>query len=320
MNRIKTLALALAFVLGSTASSWAGLPWLTGTHSVNVETSATPSCSNFSTSDVCYIFATAAVTATTLQGGSIGKNYLVVVQQDGTGGWVWTPPATISNPDGSAIAANNTTAGNFTVYLLQKTASGNVYQVQGVYDNVVNTDPTTLFALGSLTVSTTKAHCNWSLSSRCSMTAAGALTVTMDAPYAGGSYKLQVTQDATGRAITLSPLPIAASGVTVGTDLVSNAASSVSVVDFYYDGTSFNVVSAPNPVEICAGQATLSSGSPSTATVSSKCFTGATNVVLCTDNTTGAAGAALRCTPAAGSLAIIGPNSVTDSIGWARVQ
>lgn len=318
MKTLRSLIIGLALILALSTPSMAALPWLTGTHNVNVQTSATPTCTSFSTSDVCYIYATAAVTATTLSGGTAGKNYLIVVQQDGTGGWAWTVPTTVINADGSAVAANNTVANNFTAYVVQKV--GTNYVVQGAYDNIVNTDPSTVFALGSLTVSTTSAHCNWSLASRCSLTAAGALTVTMDAPYKGGNYKLQVTQDATGRAITLSPVPIAASGATVGTDLVNNAASSVSVADLYYDGTSYNVVGAPTPYQLCAGQVALSSASPSTATVTSKCFTGSTNVIICTDCSGSGAGATIRCVPSAGSLAVTGQNTVTDQVCWARLQ
>lgn len=67
----------------------------------------------------------------------------------------------------------------------------------------------------------------------------------------------------------------------------------------------------------CAGQATLVSGTPSTATVSNTCITAATNVIQCTDNTSvGPVG----CVPSAGSLVITGPNTVTDKVSWARLQ
>ena len=62
----------------------------------------------------------------------------------------------------------------------------------------------------------------------------------------------------------------------------------------------------------CSGKATLSDG---TASVSDVCFTGADNIVLCTDTT---AANPLRCTPASGSLAISG--GIGDTVAYARIR
>ena len=62
----------------------------------------------------------------------------------------------------------------------------------------------------------------------------------------------------------------------------------------------------------CSGKATLSDG---TASVSDGCFTGADNIVLCTDTT---AANPLRCTPANGSLAISG--GIGDTVAYARIR
>src|SRR5712692_3714033 len=62
----------------------------------------------------------------------------------------------------------------------------------------------------------------------------------------------------------------------------------------------------------CTGKATLSDG---TASVSDACFTGADNIVMCTDTT---AANPVRCTPAYGSLAISG--GVGDTISYARLR
>lgn len=62
----------------------------------------------------------------------------------------------------------------------------------------------------------------------------------------------------------------------------------------------------------CAGKATLSDG---TASVSDACFTGADNIVMCTDTT---AANPLRCTPASGSLSISG--GVGDTVAYARIR
>lgn len=62
----------------------------------------------------------------------------------------------------------------------------------------------------------------------------------------------------------------------------------------------------------CSGKATLSDG---TASVSDVCFTGADNIVLCTDTT---AANPLRCTPANGSLAISG--GIGDTVAYARIR
>ncbi|MGA8566329.1 MAG: hypothetical protein WB580_00920 [Candidatus Binataceae bacterium] len=62
----------------------------------------------------------------------------------------------------------------------------------------------------------------------------------------------------------------------------------------------------------CTGRATLSDG---TASVSDACFTGADNIVMCTDTT---AANPLRCTPASGSLTISG--GIGDTVSYARIR
>jgi hypothetical protein len=62
----------------------------------------------------------------------------------------------------------------------------------------------------------------------------------------------------------------------------------------------------------CTGKATLTDG---TASVSDACFTGAENIVMCTDTT---AANAVRCTPAYGTLSISG--GVGDTISYARIR
>ncbi|HLK85699.1 MAG TPA: hypothetical protein VKT27_04265 [Candidatus Binataceae bacterium] len=62
----------------------------------------------------------------------------------------------------------------------------------------------------------------------------------------------------------------------------------------------------------CAGKTSLADGA---ATVNDACFTGADNIVMCTDTT---AANAVKCTPGYGSLAISG--GVGDTIAYARVR
>lgn len=62
----------------------------------------------------------------------------------------------------------------------------------------------------------------------------------------------------------------------------------------------------------CAGKATLTDGSTS---VSDACFSGADNIVMCTDTT---AANPVRCTPAYGTLSISG--GIGDTISYARVR
>lgn len=62
----------------------------------------------------------------------------------------------------------------------------------------------------------------------------------------------------------------------------------------------------------CAGKTSLTDGA---ATVSDACFTGADNIVMCTDTT---AANAVRCTPGNGSLAISG--GIGDTIAYARIR
>src|SRR5208283_1371300 len=63
---------------------------------------------------------------------------------------------------------------------------------------------------------------------------------------------------------------------------------------------------------VCAGRVTLQQGE---ATVNDSCFSGDTNIVLCT-NVTGLN--PVRCTPRAGSLSITGIGG--DQISYARVK
>jgi hypothetical protein len=62
----------------------------------------------------------------------------------------------------------------------------------------------------------------------------------------------------------------------------------------------------------CAGKTSLIDGA---ATVNDACFTGADNIVMCTDTT---AANAVKCTPGYGSLAISG--GVGDTIAYARIR
>ncbi len=62
---------------------------------------------------------------------------------------------------------------------------------------------------------------------------------------------------------------------------------------------------------MCAGQVTLNGG---LASVSDPCFTGSTNVVLCTDTT---APNPVRCAAAPGALSVSGTGA--DVIAYARV-
>jgi hypothetical protein len=62
----------------------------------------------------------------------------------------------------------------------------------------------------------------------------------------------------------------------------------------------------------CAGHAILIAGS---ATINDPCFTGSSNVVLCTDTTSAAA---VACSPGSGILTITGTRD--DSVAYARVR
>jgi hypothetical protein len=63
---------------------------------------------------------------------------------------------------------------------------------------------------------------------------------------------------------------------------------------------------------VCAGQITLNAG---IASLSDPCFTGSTNVVLCTDTT---APNPVRCAAAPGALDVSGTGS--DIVAYARVK
>jgi hypothetical protein len=63
----------------------------------------------------------------------------------------------------------------------------------------------------------------------------------------------------------------------------------------------------------CKGTVALTSGTPSTATVSNSCVT-TSCAPICTDETNASA---IKCVPSAGSLALTGPNSVADTVSWA---
>jgi hypothetical protein len=62
----------------------------------------------------------------------------------------------------------------------------------------------------------------------------------------------------------------------------------------------------------CAGRITLNNGS---ATIKDSCFTGDTNIVVCTDATSTSA---VRCLPSAGALLVGG--TANDVIAYARMR
>ncbi len=74
----------------------------------------------------------------------------------------------------------------------------------------------------------------------------------------------------------------------------------------------FGGVNVTAMVDQCAGRVQLAQGA---ATVSDSCFTGDTNVVLCTDAT---AANAVECAAGKGKLALAGTGS--DLINYARVR
>ena len=65
-------------------------------------------------------------------------------------------------------------------------------------------------------------------------------------------------------------------------------------------------------IDLCAGRVRLAQGG---ATVNDMCFTGDTNVVLCTD---ASSASAIQCTAGNGKLALAGTGS--DLINYARVR
>jgi hypothetical protein len=74
----------------------------------------------------------------------------------------------------------------------------------------------------------------------------------------------------------------------------------------------FGDVSVVAKPDVCAGRVKLKEGA---ATVNDSCFTGDTNVVLCTDST---AANAVECAAANGKLTLAGTGS--DLINYARVR
>jgi hypothetical protein len=93
-----------------------------------------------------------------------------------------------------------------------------------------------------------------------------------------------------------------------GPDSESSSGSSqvVAANSFFGD---VKVIATP---DLCAGRVRLAQGA---ATVNDSCFTGDTNVVLCTDST---AANAVECAASNGKLALAGTGS--DLINYARVR
>jgi hypothetical protein len=65
-------------------------------------------------------------------------------------------------------------------------------------------------------------------------------------------------------------------------------------------------------IGLCAGLVTMKQGE---AIVRDDCFTGQTNVVLCTDTTTASP---IRCAPSPGSLLVAGNGN--DVVSYARIR
>jgi hypothetical protein len=74
----------------------------------------------------------------------------------------------------------------------------------------------------------------------------------------------------------------------------------------------FGSVAVKETTDLCAGRVQLAQGA---ATVNDACFTGDTNVVLCTD---ASSANAVQCAAANGKLALAGTGS--DLINYARVR
>ena len=74
----------------------------------------------------------------------------------------------------------------------------------------------------------------------------------------------------------------------------------------------FGSVDVKQTANLCAGRVQLAQGN---ATVNDTCFTGDTNVVLCTDTSSASA---VQCVAANGKLVLAGNGS--DQINYARVR
>ena len=94
----------------------------------------------------------------------------------------------------------------------------------------------------------------------------------------------------------------------MGRDTEATLASSQNIAATSVFGDA-RVTALPN---LCAGRVKLAQGA---ATINDSCFTGDTNVVLCTDAT---AANAVECAAANGKLALSGTGS--DLINYARVR
>jgi len=76
--------------------------------------------------------------------------------------------------------------------------------------------------------------------------------------------------------------------------------------------TVFGAANVTATANLCAGRVRLDQGA---ATVNDTCFTGDTNVVLCTD---ASSASAIQCTAGNGKLALVG--TASDLINYARVR
>ena len=134
MRNIKTLLLTLAFALALPLVADAKIPWGT----INIQTSATPTCTTFATSPVCILNMTANITTgVVLTGGAKGSNATLIMMQDGTGSRtiVWPTNVTAASYlNGGAIPAITTAANSYTVFVLQATAT-NTYSIVDAEDN-----------------------------------------------------------------------------------------------------------------------------------------------------------------------------------------
>jgi hypothetical protein len=104
-----------------------------------------------------------------------------------------------------------------------------------------------------------------------------------------------------GRPPSLGPPPKAGESGGVPSQFHNIAATSV-----------FGSVDVRETTDLCAGRVRLAQGA---ATVNDACFTGDTNVVLCTDTSSANA---VKCAAANGKLALAGNGS--DLINYARVR
>lgn len=158
------------------------------------------------------------------------------------------------------------------------------------------------------------------LSNQWSTTTAITAITVVNPPQPGAYVVLSQLNNATGGYAITWPANFVCgpNGSPCPTDLMEQQPSKTSYSLWFYDGTNYNLVSAPQDLAAgsCYGRTQLSS---STATVTNKCCAATTDIFVCNDETTHTTFACNVFCAGSNAITLLGAGA-SDFIDWAKIR